>query len=187
MRYDYEEDEPRRRKQKRRRPDGEAVARTKRRRPQRDDYDDEYSYVSNDMFAADARVSERVSFIQKTYAHLAGAILLFVIITGTCLNVAPIRDTLLSLMLGGGSSLIIFGIFIAATFVADRLANSDSSPAVQYAGLGLYTVAYARFLHPSISDCTKCKTGDSGIIFQARLPHTLNLWRALCFRLRHKV
>ena len=91
--------------------------------------------------AAQADVDERTSFITKTYLHLAGAIGLFVILEAVLLHL-PFTKGLVEMMLGGQLSwLIVLGLFMVVSFIANRWATSATSLAMQYAGLGLYVLA----------------------------------------------
>jgi FtsH-binding integral membrane protein len=100
------------------------------------------------IMAADAPEAERVSFIRKTYAHLGGAILLFVVLEWALIH-SPLRDPLLHAMLGSRFSwLIVLGAFVAVSYIADKWARTASSVPMQYAGLALYVVAEAVIFLP---------------------------------------
>ncbi|QRK14066.1 Bax inhibitor-1/YccA family protein [Archangium violaceum] len=100
------------------------------------------------MIAAEAPVSERVAFIRKTYLHLGGAVLAFIALEAALLN-SPLAQPIVQTMLGGRMSwLIVLAAFMAVGWVADRWAQSASSPAMQYLGLGLYVVAEAIIMLP---------------------------------------
>lgn len=87
-----------------------------------------------------ASVDERVSFIRRTYAHLGGAIGLFVLLEYLLFQM-PFHRTLVMKMLGGRWSwLIVLGLFMAGSWLADRWAHSVESQGLQYLGLGLYVV-----------------------------------------------
>jgi hypothetical protein len=101
---------------------------------------------------ATAGVSDRVSFIRATYAHLLGAILAFagllyvLTTTETGLRVsAPI----IKFALGGRFNwAIVLGAFVAVSWIADYWASHATSRAMQYAGLGIYVVAEALIFLP---------------------------------------
>jgi FtsH-binding integral membrane protein len=112
------------------------------------------SYVENpyrspmDNFAAMAAADERSDFITRTYLHLAAAIGLFVGLEAVLLNIPGIEN-LVGMMLGGRFSwLVVLGLFMLVSHVADRWARSAISPATQYLGLGLYVVAEALIFVP---------------------------------------
>jgi FtsH-binding integral membrane protein len=112
------------------------------------------SYAENpyraptDNFAAQADVDERAGFIMKTYVHLAGAICLFVILEAILLNLPGI-ESLVRLMFGTGFGwLIVLGLFMFVSYIAESWARSAVSPVTQYMGLGLYVVAEAIIFVP---------------------------------------
>ena len=96
-------------------------------------------YQSPDFtIAAHAAADERADFITKTYAHLFGAIGLFVILEVILLNL-PITDDLARLMMGRQYSwLVVLGLFMVVSWVAQSWAQSSVSLGKQYMGLGLY-------------------------------------------------
>jgi FtsH-binding integral membrane protein len=101
--------------------------------------------------ASQAGASERVAFIRRTYAHLAGAILAFVAIEAVLFNYAPtaVVENIVGLMLGSRWSwLLVLGAFMLVSWVATSWAQSGSSRALQYLGLGLYVVAQAVLFVP---------------------------------------
>ncbi len=91
--------------------------------------------------AADALPEERASFIRKTYTHLAGAVLVFTLIEGYLIT-SGAGLAIAQTMLGGRYSwLIVLGAFMGISMLAQWWANSQTSKALQYAGLGLFIVA----------------------------------------------
>lgn len=99
-------------------------------------------------FVAGAIPEVRAGFIRRTYAHLGGAILAFVllemILFQTPLPMASV------VALGGSrfSWMIVLVAFMGVSWVAERWATSGSSISMQYAGLGLYVVAEAVIFMP---------------------------------------
>ena len=99
-------------------------------------------------FAAQAAENERADFIVKTYAHLAGAIAVFVALEAAILN-TPGVEKLVGTMIGGRLSwLVVLGLFMAVSWIANSWATSAVSPTTQYMGLGLYVVAQAIIFVP---------------------------------------
>jgi FtsH-binding integral membrane protein len=91
--------------------------------------------------AANARVEERTDFIKKTYAHLGGAILLFVALE-TALLKSPLSTEIMNALAKSRSSwLVVLIAFMAVGYLAEYWARSARSTATQYAGLALYVVA----------------------------------------------
>ncbi len=100
------------------------------------------------MIAADAAVDERANFITRTYLHLAGAVGLLVIMEALLLN-SPIAEPATRLMMGSRWGwLVVLGLFMAVSWLAENWANSATSRSTQYAGLALYTAAEAVLLMP---------------------------------------
>jgi FtsH-binding integral membrane protein len=90
---------------------------------------------------ADALPGERASFIRRTYAHLAGAVLLFILLE-SYLIVSGAGLQLAMTMLGGNYSwLIVLAAFMGISALANWWANSATSRPLQYMGLLLFVVA----------------------------------------------
>ncbi len=110
-------------------------------------------YEMNYALPMESSRSERAGFIRRTYAHLAGAILAFVAIEtfifGVMRNVMPGFDqALFGALMHPYSWLIVMVAFMAVSYVAHYWAFNGGSPALQYAGLGLYVVAEAIIFIP---------------------------------------
>ncbi len=98
---------------------------------------------------APPQTSERGLFIQRTYAHLAGAILAFIGLEALLINTVSPQQVLA--LMGGGSNmglLLVFVAFMGASWLAQMWARSETSVAMQYAGLALYVVAEAVIMLP---------------------------------------
>ncbi len=104
------------------------------------------SYGSRRGAAAYALPDERAGFIRRTYAHLAGAILAFVLLEMAIFATPAVRDTLVGLLTQ--SWLLTLALFIGASWVADRWARSDASRGLQYVGLGVYVALQALIFVP---------------------------------------
>src|ERR1019366_4572635 len=111
------------------------------------------AYVMNPL-AIEADRSERAAFIRRTYAHLAGAILAFIaietLIFGVIRQMDPVgfENTLTGMLQTPFSWLIVMGLFIGVSYLANYWAFNGGSPALQYAGLGLYVIAEALIFVP---------------------------------------
>lgn len=106
------------------------------------------AYSNPYLSVADSAPIERGLFIRRTYMHLAGAILLFIALEAVLLN-SPIAKPMINLMVGGQFSwLIVLGAFMAVSWLAQTWAQSATSLAMQYVGLGLYVVAQAIIFLP---------------------------------------
>lgn len=99
------------------------------------------------LMAAQAVPNERLSFIRKTYAHLFGSILIFTLLE-TLLFTSGIADSIAPTLVSGKSWIIVLVLFIGVSWLANWWAMSGSSPALQYAGLGIFIVAEAIIFLP---------------------------------------
>ena len=102
-----------------------------------------------DVFAAQAAADERSDFITRTYLHLAGAVALFAGLEAVLLHL-PITKNIVGMMIGHGNIgwLVVLGLFMFVSYVANRWALSAVSMTKQYMGLGLYVVAEALIFAP---------------------------------------
>lgn len=119
-------------------------------------YDNPYAVTGNTHTVAHAEKADRVAFIQRTYMHLGAAVIGFVVLEGLLLTAFPaatILDTL-GPLLGGYGWLVFLGGFMLVSWVARSWAQAGSSPAMQYAGLGLYVIAQAVVMLPLIALAT---------------------------------
>jgi len=132
------------------------------------------SYSNPYVVAAESNPAERGQFIRRTYAHLAGALLAFAALTGVLVTL--FGPALSQLMVGGKFSwLIVLALFMGASWIAQKWADSDASPSMQYAGLGLYVVAEAIIFVPILTIASRM---DSYIIPMAGMI-TLGLFLGL--------
>lgn len=102
-----------------------------------------FEYAARGFTAAEALPEERAAFIRKTYLHLALAILAFGAMTFYLVSSEAglwIAQTMVS---GPYAWLIVIGLFMGVSFVAQKWAMSDTSRPMQYMGLILFTVAEA--------------------------------------------
>src|SRR5262245_22892071 len=117
------------------------------------------SYATDGYYGdtvAEAPVSARRAFIQRTYLHLAGAILAFVGLETLILQVPALRDATLRLFTGGMiGMLIILAAFIGVSYLARSWAYSATSKGTQYAGLLLFVVFEAIIFAPLLFIATE--------------------------------
>ncbi|WP_273566672.1 Bax inhibitor-1/YccA family protein [Maribacter halichondriae] len=92
---------------------------------------------------------ERVAFYKKTYAHLAGTVLLFIFVETLFFQIDVIVELALSLT-GGISWLLLLGGFMLVTNYAERMALKSDNTNMHYAGLILYVIAEAFIFIPLI-------------------------------------
>jgi FtsH-binding integral membrane protein len=98
--------------------------------------------------AADSSVAERSAFIRRTYLHVAGAIAIFALLEAWLIN-SSLAEPLIGMMLGSQFSwLLVLGLFMGVSYIADKFAHSQTSEGMQYLGLGLFIVAEAIIFVP---------------------------------------
>lgn len=126
-----------------------------------------YSDTYGNYTAAQALPEERAAFIRKVYTHLAGAIAAFILLEAFLIS-SGIGLTITKVMVSFGNIgwFIVLALFIGVSTVATSWANSQTSKGMQYAGLGLYTVAEAVIFLPMIIFATY-STGDAYLIPKA--------------------
>jgi FtsH-binding integral membrane protein len=116
---------------------------------------------------ANAPESARVAFIRKTYLHVAGATVAFVLLEAVLLN-SPVKQLIMQQMkaFGGVAWIALMLLFMGTGFISRILARSRN-PVNQYLGLGLYVVVEAIFFLPILTQVTSGRFGDQNIPLQA--------------------
>ena len=99
--------------------------------------------------AVDAPSTERAVFLKNTYLHLLGAVAVFAALEYAFFQVLNV-EAIFESMTGGYAWLAVLGVFLLVSFVAERMARSATSMAMQYAGLGLYLLIEAVIFIPLI-------------------------------------
>ncbi len=124
-------------------------------------------YADQDIFAAEATLDARLSFIRRTYAHVFGAVVAFAGLVGVLINVDSIAVPLAQFAFGNWWMVLV--AFLAASWVAERMARSGASPAVQYGGLALYVVCQALIFTPLLYVMSRPQfgVGSPNLILQA--------------------
>jgi FtsH-binding integral membrane protein len=126
----------------------------------------DYNPSFDQRMAIDAAASERLAFIRRTYLHVGGAIVAFALLLGALVNFVP-PETMQALFFGSRLSwLIVLGVYMGVSFLANRMAQADMPVGAQYGGIGLYVVAEAILFWPIIWVCTTLPQ-FSGILPQA--------------------
>lgn len=98
--------------------------------------------------AAMAPADARTTFIRRTYANLAGAVLAFAAIEYFILHIPGIENAILAMFGGPLQVMIMFALFVGVSYVAERWALSSTSLGMQYAGLALYVAVEAVIFLP---------------------------------------
>jgi len=93
-------------------------------------------------------VDARASFINRTYNHLMGAIVLFTLIE-VGLFQSGFAESIAGLLLGG-SWLLVLGAFMLVSWFASRVSLTSESVGAQYAALGGFVVAESIIFVPML-------------------------------------
>ena len=110
-----------------------------------DYYDDDRGYGPA---VANSPATVRAAFVQRTYGHLAGAILALVGIEAALLTSGVGKSLMEALFRSNGSLLVLMLLFIGGGMLAQYLAQTAKSMVVQYAALAGYVVLEALILLP---------------------------------------
>jgi FtsH-binding integral membrane protein len=100
--------------------------------------------------AAAAPTNERITFIRRTYAHLAGAIGLFVLLEVLFFKLGFDRAFMSMLQRNPWSLLVVMVAFIGAGYLGQYMAHARDRT-TQYLGLGLYTLLEAIIFLPILT------------------------------------
>jgi hypothetical protein len=93
-------------------------------------------------------VDARATFINRTYNHLMGAIVLFTLIE-VALFQSGYAESIAQLLLGG-SWLLVLGAFMLVSWFASRISLTSESKGAQYAALGGFVVAESIIFVPML-------------------------------------
>ena len=123
-------------------------------------------HAPTDLFAVAASADERAGFIVKTYLYLLGSVGLLVAIetaifaaVGTYRMVEKVQSLLSN---SPYSWLVVLGVFMIVSWVANIWAQSSTSSVLQHAGLALYIAAMSVLLIPPL-----CMAGAENILSAA--------------------
>lgn len=98
--------------------------------------------------AIEAPAEARLTFIRKTYTHLAAAIYALVALEFIYFQVLPLDQWVPSLFSFRWGWMLLFLAYVVVSNVADSWARSDASVGKQYTGLFTYTFAFSVILCP---------------------------------------
>jgi FtsH-binding integral membrane protein len=123
------------------------------------------SFGNNPAIAA--APADRAQFIRRTYMLLAAAILAFIGVEAFFFA-SGIANLITSVIFSGGAMgwLLVLGLFMLVSFLANRWATSDTSKAVQYLGLAIFIIAEAIIFVPLIMISTYY-AGDASVLLKA--------------------
>jgi len=117
--------------------------------------------------AADSLPAQRAQFIRKTYTLLAIAIAAFIGVEAA-IFMSGAAVSILNVLFSAGSMswLIVLGLFMLISYIANNWAVSDTSVGKQYLGLGIYVLAEAIIFVPLIFVATRA-SGDGLVLAKA--------------------
>ncbi|MGI8924503.1 MAG: Bax inhibitor-1/YccA family protein [Fimbriimonadales bacterium] len=119
------------------------------------------NYVEGNV--ADAPLDARLTFIRKTYSHLAMAIVAFVAVSAFFYS-SGVGERMLAMISGSQYAwLLVLGGFMLVGWLASAMAASGGA-SISYVGLGVYTVAEALIFSPVIF---LAATSYNGVLTQA--------------------
>ncbi|WP_027138329.1 Bax inhibitor-1/YccA family protein [Gaetbulibacter saemankumensis] len=105
--------------------------------------------VENKLMVAQLSEVDKVAFYKKTYSHVAGGVLVFVLLEYLLLQSETIVEFMLS-MTEGYRWLIMLGGFMLVTNYAENMTLRTSDKNMQYLAYGLYILAEALIFVPII-------------------------------------
>src|SRR5690606_21320848 len=122
--------------------------------------------------------AERARFIRNTYMLLAAAILAFIGVEYALFE-SGAANMIASVIFSGGSMgwLLVLGLFMGVSYLANRWAPSDTSPVTQYLGLGVFVLAEAVIFVPLIFLATYY-SDDGAVLIKAGIT-TIGLFLGL--------
>lgn len=120
---------------------------------------------TQNVLVSSATESEKAAFYQKTYLHVALAVLAFILVESLLLKVVP-EEMIFSMVGSRGLWLFIIGLFWLGTTLSNKMAFSPSREQ-QYLGLGAYVILEAVIFLPMIAIATLYAGVD--VIMQAAL------------------
>lgn len=120
---------------------------------------------------------ERVAFYKKTYAHVAGGVLVFILFEYLLLQSDTVVDFMLS-MTDGYKWLLMLGGFMLVTNYAESMALRTSNKNTQYTAYAIYIFFEALIFVPLIYIAAYYMESGAEILYQAAIV-TLGLFTGL--------
>ncbi|MHC4993977.1 MAG: Bax inhibitor-1/YccA family protein [Planctomycetota bacterium] len=129
-------------------------------------------------FAFDATVDDRADFLKRTYTHLFAAVMLFIGLLSTLMQLEAFAQ-IATTMASGYNFLIVFLVFIGGTRLAQSMADSSTSLGGQYAGLGLFVVLWTIMFIPLMYLASVVETNYNVAIIAPAGAATVGIFAAL--------
>ncbi|GAA3570414.1 Bax inhibitor-1 family protein [Snuella lapsa] len=133
--------------------------------------------IQNKLMVADLSEADKVAFYKKTYTHVAGGVLVFILFEYLLLQSETIVDFALS-MTQGYRWLLMLGGFMLVTNYAERMTLRTADRNKQYMAYGLYILAEAFIFVPLIYIAAFYMESGTEILNQAAIV-TLGLFTGL--------
>jgi FtsH-binding integral membrane protein len=130
-----------------------------------DDFRANTPYATLGTIAIDAPADARLTFIRKTYTHLAAAIYALVALEFVYFQILPLDEWVPNLFSFRFGWLLLFGAYFVVSNIADSWARSDASVGKQYTGLFTYTFAFSVILCPLLWIANLYTTNIGGMEF----------------------
>ncbi|WP_299678771.1 Bax inhibitor-1 family protein [uncultured Tenacibaculum sp.] len=108
-----------------------------------------FDNLSNRVLVAQSTEVERVAFYKKTYAHVAGGVLLFILFEYVLLQSEAVVTFMMSMM-QGYKMLLLLGGFMLITNYAESTALRTTDKNLQYMAYAGYVFAEALFFVPLV-------------------------------------
>lgn len=90
--------------------------------------------------AADAPLDLRLGFLRRTYAHIAGAVALFILLSTLVYSMGFGEAMIRAMGNSRGIGLLLIGGFVVLGWLSRALTQSEAGIGIQYAGFALYVV-----------------------------------------------
>ncbi|WP_340155175.1 Bax inhibitor-1 family protein [uncultured Winogradskyella sp.] len=135
------------------------------------------NHSSSKILIGDLSEVERVAFYKKTYSHVAGGVLVFILFEYLLLQSETLIEFMLS-MTQGYKWLIMLGGFMLATNYAESMALRTTDKNKQYLAYGIYIFFEALIFVPMIYIAAVYMDSGTEILYQASIV-TLALFSGL--------
>lgn len=129
------------------------------------------------MLLSRLAVSDRTAFYKKTYAHVAGGVLVFILFEWSLLQSDAIIELAMSLTQGWRWLIMLSG-FMFVTNYAEKMTLRTTDKNKQYMAFGLYILAQAFIFVPLIYVATFYMDSGPDMLYQAAVL-TLSLFTGL--------
>jgi FtsH-binding integral membrane protein len=137
----------------------------------------QFETTGDKMLLSGLAVSDRTAFYKKTYAHVAGGVLVFILFEWLLLQSETIVNFAMSLT-QGWRWLIMLGGFMFVTNYAEGMVLKTQDKNKQYLAYGLYILAQAFIFIPLIYVATSYMESGTDMLYQASVV-TLSLFTGL--------